>query len=285
MTEIFDPEWLKLRESVDHRSRASAAISLLKLAWKRNEWSRIVDLGSGTGSNVRYLSPRLPGAKQWTLVDHDIELFDRLEKRESFGEVACIVGDLADVGIDVIRDCRAELVTGSALLDLVSKEWLTSLAMCCREVSCAAYFALTYDGTVKWRFDDGLENTVESDDEFVRQAVNRHQRREKGLGQALGPMAGLNAEIIFRNANFRVWLLRSPWLLTEKDSQLVHKIVSGWQLASLEQVEGDDGKDGARSVDRVLEWAESRHALIDKTEFTLTVGHLDLLALPKDSSQ
>ena len=284
MTEKFDPEWLKLREPVDHRSRATAVISLLVTAWKKNEWSRIVDLGSGTGSNVRFLSLKLPSVKQWTLVDHDAKLFDRLEESDSFGEVSCVIGDLSDVGLQVIRDRRAQLVTGSALLDLVSKEWLTLLAMCCREMSCAAYFALTYDGTIKWDFDGGSENALVRDDEFIRQAVNKHQRREKGLGKALGPMAGLNAETLFRNADFRVWLLRSPWLLTKKDAQLVHMLVSGWEAAALDQIEEAESENNTRGTDRILEWAQSRHEMIDKAEFTLTVGHSDLLALPRESS-
>ena len=284
MTERFDPEWLKLREPVDHRSRATAVISLLVTAWKKNEWSRIVDLGSGTGSNVRFLSLKLPSVKQWTLVDHDAKLFDRLEESDSFGEVSCVIGDLSDVGLQVIRDRRAQLVTGSALLDLVSKEWLTLLAMCCREMSCAAYFALTYDGTIKWDFDGGSENALVRDDEFIRQAVNKHQRREKGLGKALGPMAGLNAETLFRNADFRVWLLRSPWLLTKKDAQLVHMLVSGWEAAALDQVEEAESENNTRGTDRILEWAQSRHEMIDQAEFTLTVGHSDLLALPRESS-
>ena len=71
---VFGADWLRLREPVDHRSRAEGHLPVLAEEWRRRGWSRIVDLGSGTGSNARYLAPRLPGAQQWTLVDHDADL-------------------------------------------------------------------------------------------------------------------------------------------------------------------------------------------------------------------
>ena len=59
--ESFSPEWLALREPVDHRSRAAGLIPLLNSWWESHEGSHIVDLGSGTGSNLRYLAPLLRG--------------------------------------------------------------------------------------------------------------------------------------------------------------------------------------------------------------------------------
>ena len=41
---------------------------------------------------------------------------------------------------------NGHLVTGAALLDLVSDRWLAELASHCREAGAAALFALTYNG-------------------------------------------------------------------------------------------------------------------------------------------
>ena len=279
MSAKFDAAWLALREPVDHRARAPAAMSLLERAWRAGGWSHIVDLGSGTGSNLRYLAPRLPGIRNWTLVDHDGELLARAAVPGD-AEATRVVGDLATAGLDAIGESNADLVTASALLDLVSKEWLGALAAACSQSGSAALFALSYDGRIRWHAAEGdLRPADDPDDSLVRQSVNTHQRRDKGLGPALGPMAGLTAEMTFRAAGYRAWLLLSPWRLGPGDAELARALVGGWEAAAVEQLrEASPASSG--DVDRVRSWAERRRATIEGGRFGLTVGHLDLLALP-----
>ena len=286
MSEAFDPAWLALREPVDHRSRAAAAASLLAAAWGRHGWSRVVDLGSGTGSNLRYLAPRLPGVQHWTLVDRDADLLGRASAPEGVEHLTCLTVDLAD-SLAAIADCGAQVVTGSALLDLVSRTWLERLIDRCREAGCAAYLALTYDGSVQWHAAaDDPRADDDPDDGPVRRAVNAHQRRDKGFGPALGPMAGLTAETAFRGAGYRVWSMRSPWRLGPQDAPLARALVDGWEAAAVETAEGEAGRNPSGSVPTgpdpaaIRSWAGRRRATIDSGRFGLTVGHLDLLALP-----
>ena len=279
MSETFDPAWLALREPVDHRSRAPAAMSLLERAWRAGGWSRIVDLGSGTGSNLRYLTPRLPGIRSWTLVDHDAELLARAAVPGGAEETR-VMGDLATAGLDAIRESNADLVTASALLDLVSKDWLGALVAACRASGSAALFALSYDGGIRWHAAERDPRPADDpDDSLIRQSVNAHQRRDKGLGPALGPMAGLNAETAFRAAGYRAWLLPSPWRLGPDDAKLARALVDGWETAAVERLrEASPARSG--DADRVRPWAERRRATIEGGRFGLTVGHLDLLVLP-----
>ena len=80
------------------------------------------------------------------------------------------------------------LVTASALLDLVSSDWIAWLARRCREAGAAALFALNYDGWSRC-------TPTDSDDEFVLEHFNRHQRsNDKGFGLAAGPDAADEAE-------------------------------------------------------------------------------------------
>src|SRR5690625_7190967 len=51
----FTPEWLTLRESADAEARATAPLSLLY-----GHGRVVADLGCGTGSMGRWLSPLLP---------------------------------------------------------------------------------------------------------------------------------------------------------------------------------------------------------------------------------
>ncbi|MGD8498218.1 MAG: class I SAM-dependent methyltransferase, partial [Chromatiales bacterium] len=56
----FSPDWLALREPLDARARSAALVDRLRAQAPRGP-RRILDLGSGTGSNLRYLAPRLGG--------------------------------------------------------------------------------------------------------------------------------------------------------------------------------------------------------------------------------
>lgn len=286
MKATFDAGWLALREPVDHRSRAAAAVSLLARAWRQNGWSRVVDLGSGSGSNLRYLAPRLPGPQHWTLIDHDRDLLAQASAPERVEDLTCVTADLAGGGLDAIADCRAQLATGSALLDLVSSAWLNRLVDACRQAGCAAHFALSYDGSIQWHAaPDDPRAADDPDDGRVRRAVNAHQRRDKGFGAALGPMAGLVAETAFRAVGYRVWLLRSPWRLGPDDGPLARALVDGWEAAAVELAgAGDKAGRGPAGIDpaAVRSWAARRRATIAGGAFGLTVGHVDLLALPPD---
>jgi hypothetical protein len=55
-----------------------------------------------------------------------------------------------------------QLVTASALLDLVSEPWLQALAVRCREHASAVLFALNYDGRIQcWPEEPGDEQVRE----------------------------------------------------------------------------------------------------------------------------
>lgn len=261
--ESFSPEWLALREPVDHRSRAAGLIPLLNSWWESHEGSHIVDLGSGTGSNLRYLAPLLRGEQHWSLVDHDAGLLAHAAPVDGVGRIERVQGDLAHEGLAAVE--RADLATGSALLDLVSDEWLDRLVAACVNARCAALFALSYDGVTAWSDED-------PDDALVLAAVNAHQRTDKGLGSALGPDAAAAAEQRFREAGYRVWALESPWRLDREDTELAAQLVDGWAGAAIEVLPDEAG--------RIRAWAERRRAAIVSGAFVLVVGHVDLLALP-----
>lgn len=211
----FDAEWLDLREPVDHRSRARALAAELRREGMRRGWSRLVDLGTGTGSNLRYVSARIPWAREWTVVDHDADLLEGVAAPSPDHSIGRVHGDLDDEGLDAVGDCH--VVTASALLDLVSERWLRELRDRCVEAGAAAYLTLTYDGSVRWGRDPGSGGSepgptpsAEGTDALVLNAVNRHQRSDKGLGAALGPEAAGTAEALFREAGWSVRVEPSP---------------------------------------------------------------------------
>ena len=268
---MFDADWLTLRESVDHASRAPALLPLLAAASRAGRWSRVLDLASGTGSNLRYLAPRLPEGQEWTLVDHDSALLAPVETPDRVRRLDKICGDIAREGIAAVAD--AHLVTGSALLDLVSEVWMRALVAACRSAACGVLFALTYDGRIEW---DGRDDAgPHLDDDLVRDAVNSHQTRDKGLGPALGPSASAIAQACFREAGYQTWFRPSPWRLGPTNTALARALVDGWERSAVEE-----RPDQRAEIDA---WASRRREQVTAHTVGLTVGHVDMLALPSDT--
>lgn len=265
MTHRFRSDWLALRESVDHRSRAG------ELTRRLADWCRarsplhIVDLGAGTGSNLRYLATRLAGPQHWTLVDHDPALLSLACRHDPPSvEIRTLRADLRHWSLTTVVPAP-ELVTASALLDLVSTHWLASLVLECRHLGAAVLIALSYDGEANWSHPD-------PDDSLVRQAVNAHQERDKGLGAALGPRAGAAAAALFRDAGYAVWLKPSAWELGATDAALAASLIAGWVDAAAEQMPEAEA--------RFRTWGTRRTADLITGRTRLRVGHQDLLALP-----
>lgn len=271
-SETFDAAWLALREAVDHRSRSAAQAADLS-RWLEDSAATVVDLGSGTGSNLRYLAPRLPTPQSWTLIDHDPALLHRVDSLSDGWSVRPVVADLSDIGSEEMSTILggADVVTASALLDLVSETWMSGIAVQCATRGCAALFALSYDGSVEW------SGGAHPDDTFVRDAVNAHQRGDKGLGQALGPDAGSVAAQCFEDLGYRTDVAHTPWHLGVEEAELGRVLVDGWVSAAIAIHPEDEA--------RIRIWGDSRRADLAGGRTTLTVGHLDVLALPPRGRQ
>jgi SAM-dependent methyltransferase len=265
----FSADWLALREPFDRAARnASAALLDLQAAAVRlrghDPVLRVVDLGCGTGANLRELAPRLGGAQQWLMIDDDPRLLAALpESLQAPGwhaNVRPLHLDLA-AALDAVPFEKARLVTASALLDLVSASWLDALLDHVRAANAAVLFALNVDGRVAW--EPGLAGDGE-----VHELFAAHQRRDKGFGPALGAEAAALAVARLDAMGYRVTQAPSDWCIEEP--AMLRAMIEGMADAALEQ------DPAAREL--VGAWKARRLALIDRT--CLRIGHLDILALP-----
>jgi hypothetical protein len=111
---------------------------------------RIVDLGCGTGSTLRALAPRLPGRQNWRLFDNDFCLPARAGAIAPPAPVTVTATPL-DLGrdLEVALDGSIDLVTTSALLDLVSESWLERLVVELSARSIPFYAAISHDGRIE----------------------------------------------------------------------------------------------------------------------------------------
>ena len=262
----FSADWLALREPADRAARSTRLTRAIADAFPREAELRILDLGAGTGANMRYLTKYLPDHQSWLLVDYDAALLASVPTRDDGScQVETRQLDLRMLGDDATREIFSgrALVTASALLDLVSKEWLRALAARCRESGAALLFALSYDGRIEC-------SPEEPEDAEVRELVNRHQRTDKGFGRALGPEASAVAESLLISVGYGVERERSDWVLEPGSHQLQRQLIDGWAQAAAEIAP-------ERSTS-IAGWRNRRLAHAAALRSRLVVGHEDLAA-------
>jgi hypothetical protein len=250
----FSPEWLALREPADTQARAEELLTTLRTSLTSEDLV-VRDLGSGTGSMARWLSPRLPGTQKWILTDRDPALLE-----VATSSVSGAIPDLRDITTLTADDLAGtSLVTGSALLDLLTSSEVAGLAAACVAADCPALFSLSVVGRVELTPADPL-------DERMMAAFNAHQRRTVNGRELLGPSAVPKMAAAFISLGWTVHRQPSPWRLGP--SKLTSEWLRGWVSAACEQ-----DPDLSEDADEYL-----RRRLADGVD--AVVHHEDLLAIP-----
>ena len=256
----FSADWLALREPADAAARSSALASFVATHLQaQRPRRRLLDLGGGTGSNIRYLSPKLPSPQEWTIVDSDPHLLALAP--------AGVASRHADLNVVITDDelfRESGLVTASALLDLVSDSWLARLVEQCAAAGSAVLFALTYNGTIDC-------DPRDLEDEDVRVLVNEHQITDKGFGRALGPAAEARVAELLTVAGYDVRRERSDWRLAGAEAELQRQLISGWADAASQMKPTH-----ARAF---AEWRDRRIAYVDSGDSRIVVGHVDVAGI------
>lgn len=267
--EAFTPEWLALREEVDSHARATAPLDPLRThlaergAGLGGRPIRITDLGCGTGSQGRWLAPRLAGPQNWMLHDLDPHLLNlagahmpRVSADGSTVRARMCLRDLDRITTADLAD--TDLVTGSALLDLLTRDQVLAIARAADEAGCAVLFTLTVTGRVDLY-------PAHPADASITDAFNDHQRR----AGRLGPDATAFTARTLRSLGRRVLTYPSPWRLLPEHGDLIRAWLRGRLRAAGEQR-------GPIPADHL------RHRMdqCERSELGAVVHHTDLLALP-----
>ena len=262
----FSADWLALREPYDGRARNRDVLDSVATAAAAGDAVAVVDLACGIGSTLRAVAPRLPPRQDWRLVDNDLSLLARAAAGKAIPGIAVtrIPVDLAR-DLEAALDGRVSLVTASALLDLVSAEWLDRLVIEVAVRRLPFYAALNYDGRVSFDPADPLDAAVIA-------AVNLHQQTDKGFGPALGPGAAEAAIKRFQAADYAVVHGRSDWHLLPRDREIQRDMLAGWAGAAREI--------GTVSLPDAAAWLTRRRDLLAAGRSTIKVGHVDIFARP-----
>lgn len=275
----FSSDWLSLRETADHRARNPELLARLSAHFKNRESVSVFDLGTGTGSNLRATAPVLPGAQEWTLVDHDPKLLaaacDAIAAwADSSRATANGIGvskDGCSILIDLKRadlatepaawsGAKPDLVTAAAFFDLVSAEWIERFVSAVARSKAVFYTALTHSSTAIWSPPHPL-------DAAVTEAFESHFGTDKGFGPSAGSKASELLGNAFSRAGYKVERRESPWRLNADDRPLIAELAQGWANAVNETKQIPSAE--------VAAWLDAR-----QQDGTCVVGHEDLLAFP-----
>jgi SAM-dependent methyltransferase len=263
-------EWLALREPADAGARArDLAERLRRQAPATGRWV-IHDLGCGTGSMGRWLAPLLPGPQHWILHDRDADLLELAAADRpgaaADGAAVTVETQRADIiGLDPGDLAGTTLITGSALLDMLTEHELAELLAACAGPGCPILLTLTVVGRVHMTPADPLDRRVAA-------AFNAHQRRETERGRLLGPDAVARAVDRFGEVGAEVLVRPSPWRLGASQPGLMAEWLTGWTGAAREQQPAL-----AAELD---DYTRRRLADVGAGRLEVMVDHADLLALP-----
>ena len=273
----FSPEWLALREPADVRARDPGLLAALAERLAGRERIEVVDLGCGTGANIRSTAPALGPVQSWTLVDLDpallaaarSELLAWADDASENGESIALRKEDLSIAVrfrraDLMQELEAvvggrpDLVTASALFDLCSADYIGRMARAVVSEGAAFYTVLTYDGEQSW------SPPHPADAEMVA-AFNDHQQIDKGFGSAAGPAAPAALALAFRQGGYSVFEAPSPWRLDASDKSLIDALADGFAGAVAEI--------GRVAPDTIADWLTLRRN-------GCVIGHTDTLALP-----
>lgn len=270
----FSADWLSLREPADLRARNTELAAKVSAYLAGQEPLRIVDLGAGTGANLRASAGLFPQDQHWHLLDHAPDLIaaarraltdwadwaqprpDGLDLRKDGRSitVSFVLTDLAR-SLAGISAAAPHLVTASAFFDLASARFVEALAAECARLRAAFYTVLTCDGRDRWDPPHAL-------DEQIAAGFRADQARDKGFGPALGNAATEHLARSFRLAGYEVETAPSPWRLGPEERDLVRSLAQGTAQAAVAS--------GGVTAEEARGWAEARVGA------TCEIGHCDL---------
>ncbi|MEY9852907.1 hypothetical protein ABH923_002585 [Leifsonia sp. EB41] len=274
-------DWLALREAEDGRARSRRLARLAAALVGADVPSRarpvtVHDLGSGTGSMMRWLAPQLPGPQSWVLHDWNADLtahatearppLDRTGRPIAVASRVTPLDRLSPADLD-----GADLVTASALLDVVTAREAHAIVDACLAAGAPAFLPLSVTGDVELRPWDPR-------DIRVARAFNEHQRREVDGRRLLGRFGAPIVRGLFTRAGWHVRTALTTWRLDRRDPVLLGEWFDGWADAAVEQAEVDRDR---TLLDQAAGYRELRREQQRRGGLSAVVYHLDVLAWPR----
>jgi hypothetical protein len=171
--------------------------------------------------------------------------------------------DVTELTVDEL--VGADLVTASALLDLLTAEEVDRIVAACAGAGCPTLATISVVGRVAL-------DPPELLDARIGAAFDAHQRRVVSGRRLLGPDAVGTIRAAFARHGVATLVRPSPWRLGPDDAELLTEWFGGWVDAACEHA--------PMLADPAAAYARRRLRQIADGQLTATVHHLDLLAVP-----
>ena len=203
----FENNWLFEREKIDNLSKSKFIIKKINSCLSAHDEVRIMDLGTGTGSNFRYLAKKIKAKKiSWILIDISkeslIEVKKNILKNHTKDKIS-IINQNVIKNIDKIKFESSDLVSGSAFLDIMPLHWFKSFYKYNVNTKLI-YFSINYDGYFKFY-------PLHKDDKTVLNLFNADQRSAKHKNDlAVGPNCTKLIEMQFKKTH-KIYSYKSNW--------------------------------------------------------------------------
>lgn len=284
---MFDPKWLQ------ERYRFDAAARNKELEWEAIhqfaflEHLQIVDLGSGTGANVRYYLEQFPQNQTWYCVEEDgmlrevfwqnmLELAHadgyqpeqegdslKMTKSGHWVEIHFVQGNLME--LDKLVDLlRTDLILANAVFDLFSADQFAELIHVISHHSLSMLFSLNYEGMAFFPQE-------EKDDFFIRQ-YNAHMQRPQDFGHGMGPDASQVMKEALNKKLGHVKRGQSIWEIAQEDTEMLRFLLGFFEDALVDWWENEAEKTAFNN------WLEDKKAMLESGKLSAHVYHQDILA-------
>jgi len=284
----FSLSWIKAREKYDLKYRSN----LLKEQYKKDKsfFNKIIDLGSGNGSFLRYCYTKKIIFEEMLLIDHDSKLlrnfyastYNYLNRtrynilkesptRYKLKKIDAIkTQNIQLMNTDILKSLDIinsyDLISLSAMSDILPISFIKKLL---NKVSKnkIIYFSICFDGNIKW-------SSSHKYDKYILNMFNKHQEMNKSSGYVIGSKSIKLIKEYSSKKKYSFQIENSSWELKSYNENDKY-----FQKMYLDTIYKPLKKDDITDKDMLDEWRKVKLKDIESSKSKITVGHKDILIL------
>jgi len=284
----FSLSWIKAREKYDLKYRSN----LLKEQYKKDKsfFNRIIDLGSGNGSFLRYCHSKKMIFEEMLLVDYDSKLlrdfyastysylngtnYNILKESPTKYKLKKIdvikTKNIQLMNTDILKSLNIinnyNLISLSAMSDILPTLFIKKLLNIVGK-NKIIYFSICFDGSIKW-------TSSHKYDKYILTMFNKHQEMNKISGYALGLKSIKLIKEYSAKKKYSFQVEDSSWELKSYDEDS-----KNFQKMYLDTICKPLKKDDITDKDMLSEWRNVKLKDIVSGKSKIIVGHKDILIL------
>ena len=283
----FTQKWMNAREEYDMCSRSSILDYYLK---ENDNLEKIVDIGSGTGSFLRWLIINKYNFEKMLMIDQDEKLLNKVFKitrnlsidknlllkkissnlfhldssnQNILSEIRIMKGDISKL-FKYINEYN--FISFSAIADILPKSFLDKLFSVQLD-NKTILFSICYDGRVSW-------NIKNKYDKYIIKKFNENQQSVKNDNYTLGPASISYIKKKAKQKLYKVRIMDSPWKLNS-DNVINRDFHQQYINTIFKALQKDKNTDALI----LKEWIYDKSEKIKKGKLKTIVNHKDILLL------